>query len=127
MLIEIFLCKWMWIARKIRMLPKHRPIYELLNNYLWCYVALFLLQSLFIFCASFKVEIFLEKNLFFVFPILSIIPSFFTQRYYRKRAKKKHIFYNKEYMQNKWSIPLFILTLIFTFGGGCALFILIFV
>ena len=73
------------------------------------------------------IEIFLEKNLFFVIPILSIIPSFFTQRYYRKRAKKKHIFYNKEYMQNKWSIPLFILTLIFTFGGGCALFILIFV
>ena len=132
MLIEMFLCKFLWIARKIRMLPKYRSIYELLHNYLWRYVALFLMLLYFILFASVRDTPIAEKiieNKWYqlITIILFIILSFFIQRYYRKKAKTKHIFYNKEYMQNKWSIPLFVLVLIFVWGGGVLLFFLNFV
>jgi len=129
MLIEIFLCKYLWVGKKIGMFSKTRPIYDFLNVYLWRYIALFLMQLNFILYI-------LIKKIYILAPIgitsrvftlvgISVIPSFIISKYLKKIIKKKHVFYNVEYMQNKWSIPLFIFMILFIFGGGFGIAFLI--
>lgn len=49
---------------------------------------------------------------------VSIILSLVFTLYYNRKVKRKHIFYNPEYMKNKSSLPLFILLFLFAYGGG---------
>ena len=111
------------------MFSKTRPIYDFLNVYLWRYIALFLMQLNFILYI-------LIKKIYILTPIgttsrvftlvgISVIPSFIISKYLKKIIKKKHVFYNVEYMQNKWSIPLFIFMILFIFGGGFGIAFLI--
>lgn len=114
---------------KIGMFSKTRPIYDFLNVYLQRYIALVLMQL------NFILYILIDK-IYILPPIgitprvyilvgISVIPSFIISKYLKKKIRTKHVFYNVEYMQNKWSIPLFIFMILFVFGGGIGIAFLI--
>ena len=96
MLIEIFLCKYLWVGKKIGMFSKTRPIYAFLKVYLWRYIALFLMQLNFILYI-------LIKKIYILAPIgitsrvftlvgISVIPSFIISKYLKKIIKKNMCF-----------------------------------
>ena len=124
-LIELFLCKAYWLSLKINFLKQNLIAWNCITS-VFIFVFLFCIQFFLVIISIFK-SCNIDFNIVLSWLLsFSLIISAIIQIYVRIITKKRWVLYNKEYMQNKWSIPLFIITLIFTFGGGFGLFFLIY-